>query len=161
MRTIPLTFNGIVSDYMLTDEGEVYNVTKGTVLKGTSITKANRYVKVHVDKFRPLHRLVATAFIPNPEDLPQVNHIDGNRLNNAAHNLEWCSASANVQHAYRTNLKTNVGEINPISILTEQQVRQIRSSHGTARQIRDKLKLPVGVAAVKSARSGKTWGHVV
>ena len=161
MRTIPLAFNGITSEYVLSEDGRVYNVTKKTYLKGTSITKMNRYVKVHVDKFRPLHRLVAEAFVPNPQNLPQVNHIDGNRLNNAASNLEWCSASANVQHAYTTGLKTNTGEVNPISILTEQDVRNIRASSGTARQIRDTLKLRVGVAAVKSARSGKTWGHVV
>ena len=161
MRTIPLTFDGIESEYVITDEGKVYNVTKGTALKDTSITKMNRYVKVHVDKFRPLHRLVATAFLPNPDNLPQVNHIDGNRLNNAASNLEWCSASSNVQHAYDTHLKTNAGEINPISKLTEQNVRDIRASAGTARQIRDRLKLPVGVGAVKAVRSGKNWKHVV
>lgn len=161
MRTIPLAFDGVESEYRITDEGKVYNVTKGTELKGTSITKMNRYVKVHVDKFRPLHRLVATAFLPNPDNLPQVNHIDGNRLNNAASNLEWCSASSNVKHAYGTQLKTNVGEINPFSKLTEQDVRDIRASSGTARQIRDRLKLNVGIDAVKSVRSGKNWKHVI
>lgn len=161
MRTIPLTFDGVESEYRITDEGKVYNVTKGTALKGTSITKMNRYVKVHVDKFRPLHRLVAIAFLPNPDNLPQVNHIDGNRLNNAASNLEWCSASSNVKHAYATQLKTNVGEINPFSKLTVQDVRNIRASSGTARQIRDRLKLHVGIDAVKSVRSGKNWKHVI
>ena len=156
-----MIFDGIKSDYEITAEGKVYNVTKGTLLKGTSITKMNRYVKVHVDKFRPLHRLVATAFIPNPDNLPQVNHIDGNRLNNAASNLEWCSASSNVRHAYAAQLKTNKGEINPVSKLTEQDVRNIRNSSVTARQIRDKLNLQVGVDAVKAVRSGKNWSHVI
>ena len=48
-----------------------------------------------------IHRLVATAFIPNKLNLPQVNHKDGNKHNNFISNLEWCSRSDNVKHAYR------------------------------------------------------------
>lgn len=161
MRTVSLSFDGVQSNYTLYEDGSVYNEHKQKYLRGTSITKQNRYVKVHVDKFRPLHRLVAEAFVPNPNKYSQVNHIDGNRLNNAASNLEWVSPSANVKHAYRTGLKHNRGETNPYSILTEKNVRDIRAAHGTARQIRDSLRLPVGVACIKSVRSGKTWAHVV
>ena len=51
-----------------------------------------------------VHRLIAEYFIPNPKNLPQVNHIDGNKLNNSLDNLEWVTVQDNVIHAYKNGL---------------------------------------------------------
>lgn len=61
-------------------------------------------------KFVLIHRLVAIAFIPNPENKCDVNHIDGNKANNKVENLEWATRSENVQHSWDNGLsKINSG----------------------------------------------------
>ena len=55
-----------------------------------------------------VHRLVATYFVPNPNNFPIINHKDENNLNNRADNLEWCTYSYNTKHAYKNNLKRTI-----------------------------------------------------
>jgi hypothetical protein len=59
-------------------------------------------------KMVKVHRLVCMAFIPNPEDKPHINHKDGNKSNNVVSNLEWCTRSENLKHAWDTGLSENV-----------------------------------------------------
>lgn len=64
---------------------------------------------IHIDhrpQCRKVHREVALAFIPNPYNLPEVNHIDGDKHNNHVSNLEWVTHQQNVQHSFDTGLKT-------------------------------------------------------
>lgn len=84
--------------YYINKAGSVYSVAVGKFLDVETFHKYD-YVSC-CGKYRLLHRLVASTFIPNPNMLPEVNHIDGNKHNNSVDNLEWCDRSSNMKHAY-------------------------------------------------------------
>jgi hypothetical protein len=72
--------------------------------KGYKVVRFSRPSgKIYRSMF-PVHRLVAIAFVPNPLNLPQVNHIDGNKFNNEPSNLEWVTCKQNIHHAWRLGL---------------------------------------------------------
>lgn len=92
-------FDGIIR---ISNQGRVWNVKKGKEMipydNGCGYKKIS--IRLNGKDFKPyIHRLVANAFIPNPENLPEVNHIDSNPANNAVTNLEWVDSSGNTIHA--------------------------------------------------------------
>ena len=97
-------------DYMVSDHGRVMSLKGKSKQMMSSFINANSYENLQlfnkgIYTMHLMHRLVAKAFIPNPRNLPQVNHLDGNTLNNHASNLEWCDAYDNIRHAILTGLR--------------------------------------------------------
>jgi NUMOD4 motif/HNH endonuclease len=98
------------------------------------ILKHNKQRGYHVVKLcketvkKPIsvHRLVAQAFIPNPENKPYVNHLDSNKSNNSASNLEWCTQKENVKHAFSEGYRSPFkGEDNPNAKLSQAQALSV------------------------------------
>ena len=101
-------------------------VMKTKVDKGGYVTISTMHDDYGRVKTTKVHRLVATAFIPNPDEKPQVNHIDGNKLNNRVDNLEWVTHKENFAHATANGLRP-LGEEHGRHKLTWENVEYIRS----------------------------------
>lgn len=105
-------------DYSVDTDGNVFslNYNKSGLIKQIVPLKCYKYQRVHLGakKLMRIHQLVALAFIPNPNNYKQINHIDGNTHNNKVSNLEWCSAAHNIQH---TSYKYKGGSNKPKPLL--------------------------------------------
>lgn len=114
----------------------------------------------------PVHRLVAMAFHANPKRLPQVNHIDGNKGNNLAANLEWVDNAGNQQHAFATGLQVSRrGSSHHAAILTEEQVLEIKHELASTpkvkgRQTRIAARYGITNYCVFDIEHGKSWTHI-
>ena len=96
-----IILDGETTRWSINEEGQVRNDETGKFLKGT-ILHTYRYINFRWNgkqKNKSVHRLVAEAFLPNPDNLPCVHHIDGDRLNNRLDNLKWVSEQENVKQA--------------------------------------------------------------
>ena len=115
-----------------------------------------------VKKYKLIHRLVAQAFIPNPENKPQVNHIDGMPENNRVDNLEWCTPSENQKHAYRAGLqKHQYGEARFNSKLKEKDVAEIKHAIANGSRICDLAKkYGVNSTTITDIKKNRTWRRV-
>lgn len=171
---------GFEGYYQVSNSGQVRSVDRTVSHKGATRQKVRSYkgqlltprqtrgyVRVSLTKEgkewnKQVHRLVAIAFIPNHENKPQVNHIDGVKSNNNVENLEWATSQENCVHAHETGLRVGrKGIENSQAKLTPELV-------GKARELRKlghsyaKIGKSIGICAMHAHRivNGKQWGHL-
>ena len=111
-------------NYSVSTYGRVRNNTTGLILKQGDNGRGYKHVGLYSDTIKNktimVHRLVALAFLPNPNNLPEINHIDENKENNCIENLEWCTSEYNINHGTH-NLRIGMNNPNrkPIYSITQ------------------------------------------
>jgi hypothetical protein len=150
-------------EYEVSDDGQVRR--NGRIL--SQGTTRNGYKRVNVSvqgigKTLSVHRLVAHAFAENPGGLNEVNHIDGDKTNNVASNLEWSTRSGNLLHAYATGLKSpRRGPAVWSSVLNELQTRVvIRCIQIGLPSAYIARAFSVSGNTVRDIKLGTTWRHL-
>jgi hypothetical protein len=149
--------------YKVYEDGTIIGI-RGWKLK--PVLDSNGYLTLNIkkDKLRTIrvHRILAECFLPNPDNLPVVNHKDGNKLNNSISNLEWCTYSYNSIHAQINKLTPkpplHIGVENKQSKLTEEQVIEIRKSNLNISEL--SLKYKVSKNSISNVINRKTWKHI-
>jgi len=143
-----------LNDYEITRNGDVINRHSRRFVKFNYNTKGYARVIIGGKKYF-VHRLVAELYVPNPENKPQVNHIDGNKLNNCADNLEWVTNLENRSHAVKTGLQIQ-GEKCPWAKLSEADVKYIRNHTDFNKQFLAS-QFGVSVRTIKDVLSERSW----
>ena len=167
MESRKIVIDGKVTSYDVYSNGTIYsNISKKFLAQ--VIKKGYYYVclhekplKLHVSK--AVHRLVAEAFIENPYNKPQVNHIDGNKLNNDISNLEWVTARENTLHAHRNGLcGDNRGVKNPACVYSEDIVIRICELLNSCKFTNKEIAIitETNEHLVANIRSGVSWKHI-
>lgn len=128
--------------YLISDTGEVYRNNRRL---SPSITNSGyKRISLHKNnksKSFTIHRLVALHYILNPNNLEFVNHKDGDKLNNNVNNLEWCSNSDNLKHAYVLGLKSAKGMKNGRARFSDEVIQNIKNDfeNGVSRRTLSRL----------------------
>jgi hypothetical protein len=173
MEEVWRKITGFEENYEISNFGKIKSLVRKRALK-ESIRKnyidRDGYHQISLwkdgkGKFCKVHRLVAQAFIPNPENKPQINHINGIKNDNRVENLEWATDFQNKVHASENNLTPILfkkGESHPNSKLTEKDVISIRSREYTGYGHDTKLakEFKVKTSTIRQIRVRDYWKHI-
>lgn len=159
-RTLPQFPN-----YRISNFGNIYSEHKNIVMS----PKIDRYgykcvglyLPNHIVKHITVHRLVALAFIPNPMNKPQVNHINFNRQDNRVCNLEWVTSKENIHHTHNHGRNANiVGQNNPMAKLNPIEVWNIKFAYEGVSCYRLSKVLNIGDETIRRIRLGLSWANI-
>lgn len=159
--------------YAISKQGEIINLKTNYILRPEVLKKGYLRVKLcfGINKRFLVHRLVAMTYIPNPNNLPQINHKDGNKQNNSVTNLEWCNNDYNRDHAIKNGLWDNIGKKvlencedpgkKSAAKLCKEEVLQIinkLNSGFSTRELADEYNLHI--STIRNIKTGKSWNHI-
>ncbi|MGL5015268.1 MAG: HNH endonuclease signature motif containing protein [Bacteroidales bacterium] len=151
------------NNYEVFENGSVYSHKSGKFLKRSTGPTGYVYCQGSVNGkkvYLKPHRLVAIAFIPNPDNLKEVNHKDLDKSNCDVTNLEWCTRSENIQHSYLMGARSATG-VNNARCVTEEgvviQICEYLVAGLSASQIRD---LGFKYSLVRKIKSKENWSHI-
>jgi HNH endonuclease family protein len=169
LRRKRVIINGEETRYEVSDTGIVFSINKSgkeKILKHFITDDGYHRVVIHlhgVKYTKQVHRLVAMAFIPNPENKPQVNHINGNKDINTVENLEWNTPKENIEHAWAHGLSHPAYcENHPNAVYTDEQIhnvcKELVRNQLTMMEIGEKT--GVTYTVVKQIRSHVIWNNI-
>lgn len=145
--------------YSITESGEIFNSDGQECVP---YIESNGYLRITLGGTRKyVHQLVAITYVPNPDNLPEVNHDDGDKMNNFYKNLEWMTHADNVKHGHRTGLTNNVGSNHGMAKLTDEAVREIRIQLSTGKTQRE-IAYDFGISQqlVSKIKTKANWKHI-
>jgi len=155
--------------YFVTEDGRVFSEARGELKERKLGVDTSGYKRISVvlkngsSKRVLVHRMVAEAYVDNPNNHHYVNHKDGNKLNNHYKNLEWCTSSDNQKHAYKTSLKQYPkGQLNGRNRLSEQDVLNIYwELYNGARNIDVRNKYDIGCGTLTCIKNKRNWNYLL
>jgi hypothetical protein len=158
-------------NYEISDLGNLRSIDRYEKFKGSLRLRKGRNMRTRIfngyytcslsdgakQKTVFIHRMVAQAFCNNPENKPNVNHKDANRLNNRWDNLEWVTQAENIEHAMQLESWTK-GENHGNAVLKDEDVRYIKAQEKGSIALAKQFS--VSYATIKKIRCGKHWKHI-
>ena len=164
-KVLRKTINIHGANYEITSEGEVFGAYgKPISIRPNSDGYASFTAGRKGNRTRErVHKYVAKLFIPNPNNLPEIDHLDGNRMNPSVDNLEWVTHEENIQRAHKKGSYKGryVGQDNPKAKLNDNLVIQLREEYKAGASIKelcDKYHHPWNT--IGNAVKGNTWKHL-